>query len=156
MAEKKDNIQKEKTEEVTESISEPEKTSESDTPDVEKGNSSKEEAKETEKDQPHEEAIGANNESSGIRWLAALAYLPLICLIPLFLNRDDEFIQKHAKQGFILFLIEIAAMLMTRNEIWILIIVICFAATIVGALGIIIRGEVRIPVLSDLADRLNI
>ena len=94
-------------------------------------------------------------DRSRTKWLAAMAYLPLICLIPLFMNRDDEFIQKHAKQGFILFLIEIVAMLLTINQIWILIIIICLATAVVGAVGILIRGEIRIPILADFADRLK-
>ncbi|MBC8277640.1 MAG: hypothetical protein H8E46_05365 [FCB group bacterium] len=97
-----------------------------------------------------------DKDQTRVKWLAALAYLPLICLIPLFMSRDDEFIQKHAKQGFILFLIEIIAMLMKIDAIWNLIIIICLAAAVVGVLGILIRGEVRIPVLADLAERLRI
>lgn len=96
-----------------------------------------------------------DQDQTRVKWLAALAYLPLICLIPLFMSREDEFIQKHAKQGFILFLIEIVAMLMKIDAIWNLIIIICLAAAVVGVLGILIRGEVRIPILADLADRLK-
>jgi|GEM_PF-415143 len=95
-------------------------------------------------------------EKDDVKWLAALSYLPLICLIPLFLSRDDEFIQKHAKQGFVLFIVELVAMLLKIDAIWNLIIFICFATAIVGALGILLKGEIRIPLLADFAEKLNI
>ena len=95
-------------------------------------------------------------EKDDVKWMAALSYLPLICLIPLFLSRDDEFIQKHAKQGFVLFIVELVAMLLKIDAIWNLIIFICFATAIVGALGILLKGEIRIPLLADFAEKLNI
>jgi len=95
-------------------------------------------------------------EKDEVKWLAALAYLPLICLIPLFLSREDEFIQKHAKQGFVLFMVELVAMLLKIDAIWNLIIFICIATAIVGALGILLKGEIRIPLLADFAEKLNI
>ena len=157
MTEKKNEVQDENANEHKPEETDAEvKEETADTAETQESDSGKETKSKTEPDkEPDTEAFTPTNEG-GIRWLAALAYLPLICLIPLFLNRDDEFIQKHAKQGFILFLIEISAMLMKIDAIWNLIIFICLAAAIVGALGIIVRGEVRIPILSDLADRLNI
>ena len=98
----------------------------------------------------------AQFENNGVKWQAALAYLPLICLIPLFLNRDDPFIQRHAKQGFLLFLALLLAYLLRIDAIWNLIIAVCFATALVGALGILIRGEIRIPLLSDIAEKLRI
>ncbi len=91
-----------------------------------------------------------------LKWQAALAYLPLICLIPLFLNRDDAFIQRHARQGFILFIALLLAMLLQIDLIWNIVIALCIAAAVVGALGILLRGDIKIPLLSDFADKLKI
>lgn len=41
------------------------------------------------------------------KFLAAIAYLGIICFVPLFLKKDSDFAQFHAKQGFILFLVMI-------------------------------------------------
>lgn len=92
----------------------------------------------------------------GAKWYAAMAYLPLVCMVPLFLNRDNEYIQKHAKQGFILFMIELIAMMLKIDAIWDLLIFVCLAVGIIGALSLLVRGEIHIPVLSDLADKLKI
>lgn len=108
-----------------------------------------------------EEPIGASGDSGPAsvdsqKWQAALAYIPLVCLIPLFLNRDDPFIQRHARQGFILFMIILLAMLLKIDVIWHIIIAIAIAAAVVGALGILLRGDIKIPVLSELAEKLHI
>ena len=95
-------------------------------------------------------------EKDNVKWQAALAYLPLVCLIPLLLNRDDPFIQRHAKQGFVLFMVIIIAWLLKMFDMfWNLIIYICLAAALVGAVAILIKGDIRIPLLSDLADKIR-
>lgn len=41
--------------------------------------------------------------------VAAISYAWILCLVPLLGKRDSEFAQFHAKQGFVLFVIEIIA-----------------------------------------------
>jgi uncharacterized membrane protein len=102
-------------------------------------------------------AIGSEGFHLGTRHiLAAIAYLPLICLVPLFFNREDPFIQKHAKQGFILFLLDMLAMLLMLNAIWYLVIFASVAVAVVGALGIILKGEIKIPFLAEFAEKFRI
>lgn len=96
------------------------------------------------------------DSSEGLKWQTALAYLPVVCLIPLFLNRDNPKILNHAKQGFILFMIELLALLFRIDAIWNLIILVCLAVAVVGALGILLRGDINIPFLKDLAERIRI
>jgi len=98
----------------------------------------------------------AKNSFDGAKWYAAMCYLPLVCLVPLFLNRDNDYIQKHAKQGFILFMAELIAMMLKIDAIWNLIIFVCLAVGIIGAMSLLVRGEIHIPVLSDLAEKLKI
>ena len=43
--------------------------------------------------------------------LAAIAYLWILCLVPLFLKRDSKFAQFHAKQGLVLFIAELVGTL---------------------------------------------
>lgn len=46
--------------------------------------------------------------SQGDRILAAVGYVPFVCLVPLFGKKDSAFVQHHAKQGFLLFAIWVA------------------------------------------------
>jgi uncharacterized membrane protein len=41
--------------------------------------------------------------------MAVLSYIGILCLIPLLMKKTSKFAQEHAKQGFVLFLFEIAA-----------------------------------------------
>ncbi|MBL7192104.1 hypothetical protein ISS30_10455 [bacterium] len=97
-----------------------------------------------------------SGRDSGKKWQLALSYLPLICLIPLFLNRDDDEIQHHAKQGFILFLIILFALLLKIDAIWNLIILVALAASLVGAIGMLTGSGIKLPFLKDLADKFKI
>lgn len=45
------------------------------------------------------------------RYIALLSYLWILCLIPLFLKKDSPFAQAHAKQGLILFILEVIGVL---------------------------------------------
>lgn len=41
------------------------------------------------------------------KYMAALSYVWILCFVPLFLKRDSKFAQFHAKQGLLLFIIEV-------------------------------------------------
>ena len=41
--------------------------------------------------------------------IAALSYVGIICFVPLLLKRNSKFAQWHAKQGLILFIVEVIA-----------------------------------------------
>ncbi|MEK7558188.1 MAG: DUF4870 domain-containing protein [Patescibacteria group bacterium] len=62
---------------------------------------SKETSKETSNDNNIDIAKNKN--------MAALSYVWILCLVPLLGNRDSKFAQFHAKQGLVLFIVEIIA-----------------------------------------------
>lgn len=72
------------------------------------------------------EQTTATKTNSNDTLMGVLAYLGILCLIPLFAAKDSEFAQYHAKQGLTLFAFEIAAVVL----MWI----ISFVA-IMGGLG---------------------
>jgi uncharacterized membrane protein len=74
----------------------------------------------------------------------------------MFLNRDNPYLRRHAKQGFILFAAELLALLLKIDAIWNLIILLCLVTAFIGAMGVFLRGDIKIPYLSDLADRINL
>lgn len=55
----------------------------------------------------HEADVSKSNDVEQNKLLAALSYLWILCLIPLYLKKDSAFVQFHAKQGFFLFLISL-------------------------------------------------
>jgi len=55
----------------------------------------------------HERPERSSNDS----WLAAMAYLPVLCFVPYFLYGDRHFVAYHARQGVLLFLLEVTGSL---------------------------------------------
>lgn len=43
-------------------------------------------------------------KTAKVRLLAFISYLSILCLVPLLIARDDEFVQFHARQGLVLWL----------------------------------------------------
>ena len=85
--------------------------------------------------------------------LAVLAYIPLICLIPLLQKERSEFVTKHARLGFALFLVEILALLLRFRIIWDIILFLCVCFALFGIYKVL-RGKMYdLPFLSDLFEK---
>ena len=88
--------------------------------------------------------------------LAALSYVWVLCLVPL-LGSKDEFVKFHARQGFVLFIIELALVLVG----WIPVIgwLLSLAVGIVAIIGLIkaLNGEKwEIPYIYNLSKKIKI
>ncbi len=89
---------------------------------------------------------------------ALLAYLSILCIIPLILKKNNPFVLAHGKQGLVLFIAEVA--------VWILSIVIPFILApltfILMALSFwgliaVVKGEfVRLPIAAAWADKISL
>lgn len=89
--------------------------------------------------------------------LAAISYIWILFLIPLFLKRDSKFVQHHAKQGLVLFIIEV----IISFVMWFPIIgqLLFLAALIISIIGFIkaINGEWwEAPVLYNWSKKIKI
>ncbi len=88
---------------------------------------------------------------------AALSYLWLFCLVPLLLKRGDEFVAFHARQGLVLFMLEVIGWAVY----WIPFIggVVIAFFVIVSAIGFYkaLTGQRwRLPLVAALADRIRL
>ncbi len=92
------------------------------------------------------------NEDSGDRWSAAIAYLSILCWFPYFLRGDHDFPLYHAKQGILLFLLEIfCAILLWILEVTIgripflglIMIILARLAITLPILGLVVLGFTR-------------
>lgn len=89
--------------------------------------------------------------------IAALSYLWILCLVPLFLKRNSEFAQAHAKQGLVLFIIEIVGSLVFWIPLigWLLWLIVVVIAILGFARAL--QGEYwHMPVIGDLAKKINL
>lgn len=101
-------------------------------------------------------------ENKGV---AALGYVFILCFVPLLMAKDSKFAQFHAKQGLVLFIAEVALMVLSNILIfipvfgWFVMMVAYFAVTIAAIVGLLkaLEGEMwEMPVLGDYAKKLKI
>ncbi len=91
---------------------------------------------------------------------AVLAYIPFLCFIPLVMMKDNEFALKHGKQGLLLLLIEIVAVIFLFPGIsdffWKIILIFCFITAILGIIYSLQGKELKIPYLSKFVNKFQI
>lgn len=90
------------------------------------------------KEEEKEEVV-TSEEGGKVNALAFLSYLGILCLIPLLTEKEDDFVQYHAKQGFVLFLAELATMIFAGIPVlgWILAPILTLVWLVFSVIGII-------------------
>ncbi|MCP4568184.1 MAG: hypothetical protein GY841_11455 [FCB group bacterium] len=101
----------------------------------------------------------AGRPSEERRMAAVMAYIPFLCFVPLIKMRDDKYAYFHARQGLVLFFLEIIAFVFSFPHLsqlfWTAIIIGCIGAAVAG-IFFAIQGKMhRIPLVGDLADKLR-
>jgi uncharacterized membrane protein len=83
-----------------------------------------------------------------------------MCFVPLVKMKDNPFALRHGKQGLILFIIEIVAVIFLLPKIsavfWTAVIVLCLAAAVAGVFFALQGQEWKVPFIGDLADKFKI
>lgn len=83
---------------------------------------------------------------------AALSYLWVLSIVFYVLKKDDAYVQFHAKQGIVLFVLSL---------FWIIPIIgwivsfVAFIAILIGAVKAYSGEKYRIPMVADLAEKIN-
>jgi uncharacterized membrane protein len=90
---------------------------------------------------------------------AVLAYLGILCLIPLLLKKDNEFARFHGKQGLVIFIIEVVAAFVNiipflGQLIWVLAFLYLGAVSIIAIIQVLMGNYWRIPLISQFADKI--
>ena len=112
------------------------------------------------KSQPAGEALNeeknGQKENSDIeenKVLALLCYLGILVIIPLLIKKDSPFVQFHAKQGLILLIGWVVSWFPILG--WIIGVVV-FVLSIMGLLSVF-NGEMKkLPIVGDLAEKINL
>lgn len=97
--------------------------------------------------------------------MAAIGYVFILCFIPLLMAKDSAFAQYHAKQGLVLFIVEIVIMIISNILVfipvlgWFVMMVLNLAVVILSIIGILkaLEGEMwEMPVLGQYAKKLKL
>jgi len=91
---------------------------------------------------------------------AILGYIPFMCFVPLVKMKDNPFALRHGKQGLVLFVIEIIAVIFLLPKIsdliWVMVLVLCLASAVAGIIFALQGQDWKIPFIGDLANKLKI
>jgi len=91
---------------------------------------------------------------------AILSYIPFLCLIPLLQMRDNEMARFHSRQGLVLFLIELLAILFLipglSDMFWKTIIIVALGASVAGIILGVQGRKYKLPFIGDLAEKIKI
>lgn len=114
----------------------------------------KDSSEKTQKDQEEQKMIEEGKTA------AIFGYIPFLCFIPLIKMKDNPFALKHGKQGLILFLIEIIAVVFLLPKIsdlfWTAVLILCLVFVLLGILYVLQGKTWKIPYIGDLAEKLKI
>ena len=106
-----------------------------------------------------EGVVEEERPSEDRRMAAVMAYIPFLCFVPLIRMRDDKYAYFHARQGLVLFFLEIIAFIFSFPHLsqlfWTAIIIGCIGAAVAGIIFAIQGKMHRIPIIGDIADRIR-
>lgn len=89
---------------------------------------------------------------------AILAYLGILCLIPLLMKKDSKFAQFHAKQGLVLFIISLPVgfVPIIGGLAGYLLLLAISIVSLVGIIKVLQGKYWKIPVIGEYAEKINI
>lgn len=85
--------------------------------------------------------------------VALLSYLGILCLIPLLAKKDSKFCQFHAKQGLVM---TIACFFVWIPIVGWLLGVALFIFWVMGIMNVLSGKMAKLPIIGDLAEKINI
>ncbi len=89
---------------------------------------------------------------------AVLAYLSIFCIVPLIVKKDNAFVLSHGRQGLVLFVAEVAALVVSIIFPWAFrpLLFILFGFSLWGMV-MAIRGQcVELPIIARIAEKITI
>lgn len=91
------------------------------------------------------------------RMAAIMAYIPLLCFVPLLNMKDNKEARFHARQGVMLFLIELVAVLFLIDGVsafvFRAVLILAIAMAIAGIILALQGRNYKLPIIGDLAEK---
>ena len=92
---------------------------------------------------------------------AVVSYWLILCILPLLLKKDNKFAVHHGKQGLVLFIFLVAGFIFNIIPIlgWIVYRIVLFIYIVLmlwGTIQALIGNYSRIPIVSEIADKISI
>jgi fumarate reductase subunit D len=92
---------------------------------------------------------------------AILSYLWILCLIPVLLKKEDPFVRYHARQGLMLFIVEVGVGILSiipflGGIIYVVGILACGLLSLAGIVNVLMGKKWKMPVIGEWAEKVNI
>jgi uncharacterized membrane protein len=103
------------------------------------------------------ESPGISKEKPATTYKALIAYIPFLCFVPLFSQDTDAYARQHGKQGLLLLIVEIVAVIMLLpigDFFWKVVLIACFIASVAGIVHAQGGKPFEIPFIGKWADKL--
>ena len=87
---------------------------------------------------------------------ALLAYLSILCIIPLIFRKNNPFVLAHGKQGLILFVAEVGVFILSIMFPWVYspLMFLLMAFSFWGIIAVLRGQTVRLPMAASIADKI--
>ncbi|OSM08647.1 putative Magnetosome MamF-like protein [Magnetofaba australis IT-1] len=95
----------------------------------------------------------------GVKALTLLSYISSLCLIPLIFMRDNPYAYFHARQGFVLFIIQVVGAFVTiipavGQLVYGVVLWLVILFSLAGVVAVLFGRAWRLPLVYDLARRI--
>lgn len=117
-------------------------------------------------EQPSQQPAGQSQQPQSVQKeenniFAILSYLGILVLIPLLAIKDDEFVKFHVKQGLVLFIAEVATMMIAWVPVigWIgspILYIIWLVLAIIGIINVLQGEKKELPLIGKFAQKFKI
>ena len=92
---------------------------------------------------------------------AILSYLWVLCLIPILLKKENEFVVFHARQGLMLFIVEVGLGILgiipfLGPIISTIGILVCGLLSLVAIVQVLMGNKWKIPVIAEWAEKIKV
>ena len=89
---------------------------------------------------------------------AVLAYLSILCIVPLIIKKNNAFVLDHGRQGLVLFVAEVATLVVSIVFPWAFrpFLFIFFGFSLWGMVMAIRGQSVELPFIARIAERISI
>ncbi len=92
---------------------------------------------------------------------AVLSYLWVFCLIPVLMRSKSDFVRFHARQGLMLFIIEVGigiiGIIPVLGPLVILLgVLVCGLLSLTGIVQVLMGNKWKMPIIGDWSEKLNV
>jgi len=108
----------------------------------------------------HKPGKGNQTEIIEGKVFAILSYLSILCILPLLLKKENNFVLSHGKQGLVIFVCEVGAFVIHTVPLfhWVrdLSMPVFGILSLVGIVAVLKGQYIRLPIISEIADKITL